>query len=182
MDSEATHDLSCCWSEGRHHRHGAVNDIIHRALSSAKIPSRLEPSGLYCSDEKRPDGISVVPWKSRKLLVWDAMCPDTFTPLYEMSATSEPGAVAALAEVRKEAKYTSLCSTHVLIPVAIETSGVFGPKSLSFIRELGRQIVHVTAEVNSTNYLMQRLAVVVQRGNSAAVLGTMGTSASLYPP
>ena len=47
-----------------------------------------------------------------------------------MSATSEAGAVAALAEVRKEAKYTSLCSTHVFTPVAIETSGVFGPKSL----------------------------------------------------
>ena len=56
-------------------------------------------------------------------------------------------------KVRKEAKYTSLCSTHVFTPVAIETSGVFGPKSLSFIRELGWQIVHVTAEVNSTNYL-----------------------------
>ena len=89
-----------------------------------------------------------------------------------MSATSEPGAVAALAEVRKEAKYTSLCSTHVFTSVAIETSGVFGPKSLSFIRELG----------NSTDYLMQRLTVAVQRGNSAAVLGTMGTSASLYGP
>ena len=66
--------------------------------------------------------------------------------------------------------------------MAIETSGVFGPKSLSFIRELGRRIVHVTAEVNSTNYLMQRLAVAVQHGNSAAVLRTMGTSASLYGP
>ena len=63
VDSVATHGLSCRWSEGRHHRHAAVNDyvnIIHRALSSAKIPSRLEPSGLYCSDGKRPDDISVV--------------------------------------------------------------------------------------------------------------------------
>ena len=131
------------------------------SFTELSLPSRLEPSGLYCSDGKRPDGISVVPWKSGKLLVWDATCPDTFSPSYGMSATSEPGAVAALAEVRKEAKYTSLCSTHVFTPVAIETSGVFDPKSLSFIHELGRRIVHVTAEVNSTNYLMQRLAVAV---------------------
>ena len=53
VDSVATHGLSCRWSEGRHHHHMAVNDIIHRALSSAKIPSCLEPSGL---DRKRPDG------------------------------------------------------------------------------------------------------------------------------
>ena len=64
----ATNGLSCRWSEGHHHRHVAVNDIIHRALSSVKIPSHLELSGLYCSDGKRPDGISVVPWKSGKLL------------------------------------------------------------------------------------------------------------------
>ena len=36
VDSVATHGLNCRWSEGRHHRHAAVNDIIHRALSSAK--------------------------------------------------------------------------------------------------------------------------------------------------
>jgi len=33
----ATHGLSCCWSEARHPRHAAINDIIHRSLTSAKI-------------------------------------------------------------------------------------------------------------------------------------------------
>ena len=74
VDCLATHGLSCRWSEGRHYRHAAINDIVHRSLTSAKIPARLEPSGLYRSDGKRPDGISVVPWKSGKLLVWDATC------------------------------------------------------------------------------------------------------------
>ena len=82
VDCLATHGLRCRWSEGRHHRHAAINDIVHRSLTSAKIPARLEPSGLYCSNGKRPDGISVVPWKSGKLLVWDATCPDTFAPSY----------------------------------------------------------------------------------------------------
>ena len=59
----ATHGLSCKKSEGRHHRHAAINDILYRALSSAKIPSRLEPSGLLRSDGKRPDGVTMVPWK-----------------------------------------------------------------------------------------------------------------------
>ena len=102
VDSLATHCLSCRWSEGRHHRHAALNDILHRALTSAHVPSRLEPSGLCCSDGKRPDGITVVPWNNGKLLVWDATCPDTFAPSYISSATSEAGAVAALAEERKK--------------------------------------------------------------------------------
>ena len=58
-----THGLSCVRSEGRHHRHAALNDIVHRALTAAHIPSRLEPSGIFRSDGKRPDGITVVPWK-----------------------------------------------------------------------------------------------------------------------
>ena len=105
VDSLATHGLSCRWSEGRHHRHAAMNDIVHRALASAKVPSRLEPSGLYHADGKRPDGITVVPWK---LLIWDATCPDTFAPSYLPSATSQAGAVAGLAEVRKRIKYAHL--------------------------------------------------------------------------
>ena len=32
--------------------HAAINDIIHRALSSAHVPSYLEPSGIYCSNSK----------------------------------------------------------------------------------------------------------------------------------
>ena len=39
IDHSATHGLSCRWSEGRHHCHEAVNDVIHRSLTSAKIPS-----------------------------------------------------------------------------------------------------------------------------------------------
>ncbi len=129
MDSLATHGLSCHWSEGRHFRHAALNDIVHRALTSAKVPSRLEPSGLYRTDGKRPDGITVVPWKSGQLLVWDATCPDTFAQSYSSSATREAGAVAALAE-EKEDKYANLSSAHTFTPVAIETYGVFGPVNL----------------------------------------------------
>ena len=65
-------------SVGRYHCHSAVNDIIHRALAAAHVPSHLEPLSLYCSDGKQPDGVSVVPWKYGQLLVWDAACPDTF--------------------------------------------------------------------------------------------------------
>ena len=64
---------------------------------------------------------------------------------------------------------TTLGALHCFTPVAI--------KSLLFVRELGRHIARVTGEVKSTNYLVQRLSVAVQRGNSAAVLGTMGHDA-----
>ena len=129
--------MSCKKSEGRHHHHAAINDILYHALSSAKIPSRLEPSGLLRSDGKRPDGVTMVPWKQGKPLVWDATCPDTLAPSYRDMASIRTGAVAAAAEERKVAKYMALGRSHSFTPVAIETLGAIGPKSLAFIRDLG---------------------------------------------
>ena len=176
VDGFATHGLSCRWSEGRHHRHAAINEIVHRAISTARLPSRLEPTGLFRSDGKRPDGITLVPWRSGRLLVWDATCPDTFAPSHLASATSEPGAVAAMAELNKRAKYSNLNQCHIFTPVAIETAGPFGPDTLSFLRELGYRLRQVSGEVKSFSYLQQRLSIAVQRGNAASVMGTMGVT------
>ena len=94
VDNFATHGLSCRWSEGRHHRHAEMNDIMKRALTSAKVLSHLEPSGLHRADGKHPHGITVVPWNG-KLLIWDVTFQDTFAPSYSAHATRQAGAVAA---------------------------------------------------------------------------------------
>ena len=114
VDQLGTHGLSCKRSEGRHHRHSAVNDILHRALRSAKVPARLEPSGLTRSDGKRPDGVTLVPWRRGKLLVWDATCPDTLAFSYRANATAGAGEVAAMAEQKKLIKYDSLAPNYAL--------------------------------------------------------------------
>ena len=154
MDHLATHGLRCKRSEGRFFRHSAINDILSRAFSSAKIPSRLGPTGLDCDDGKRPDGMTMVPWKFGKPLVWDATCPDTLAPSYHAMAT---GAVAAA----EEWKYSYLDHGHSFTPVAIETRGANGPKSLVFLKDLCRR--QQTGEAKSFPYLLQRLSVAVQR-------------------
>ncbi|KAL5468951.1 hypothetical protein EMCRGX_G030112 [Ephydatia muelleri] len=169
----ATHGLSCKRSAGRHYRHLAINDIIHRALVAAHVPSRLEPSGLYRSDGKRPDGITTVPWKCGQLLVWDATCPDTYAPSYSTIAAQQAGAVGQQAEDKKAQKYKHLSSHHFFTPVAIETSGVYGPRTADFLKELGHRLRQVSGEASSFHYLAQRLSVAIQRGNSASVMGTM---------
>lgn len=44
---------------------------------------------------------------------------------------------------------------------------------MAFLKDLGRRLTRVTGEQKSTAYLLQRLSVAVQRGNTASVLGTM---------
>ena len=178
VDCQGTHGLHCRKSLGRHPRHMAINDIIRRSLASAKVSAHLEPAGICRSDGKRPDGATVMPWRSGRVLVWDATCPDTFAPSHLQLASKEAGAVANQAEQQKRAKYAELAATHHFIPVAIETSGVFGKEAQAFLRELGRRIREETGEPLSFHYLQQRISVAIQRGNAAAVLGTTPPSNS----
>ena len=132
VGEDGIHGLSCRYSKGRHSRHAALNDIIKRSLDAAKIPSHLEPLGLYRSDGKRPDGASVVPWQRGKILVWDVTCSDSLAPSLRVIAIREPGAVAAPAEHRKRSKYSHLNATHHFIPIAVDTLGCAG-RGCSFI-------------------------------------------------
>ena len=158
-----------------------VNNIMHRALASAKDLSRPDLSGLYCKDGKYPDGNAIVLWKCGKLLVWDVTCSDTFAPSYLSSATSEVGAVATSAEEKKKMKYADLNCSHTFTPVTIETFGVFGSESMTFLKDLGCHLARVNGEKTSPTYLIQRLPVAIQWGNAASLLGTTGLSTSSDP-
>ena len=72
----------------------------------------------------------------------DTTCPDTLAPSsYQCQATSAAGIVASAAEEKKACKYAMLELAYCFVPVAIETLGAFGPKTLSFMKELGRRIM-----------------------------------------
>ena len=92
--------------------------------------------------------------------------------------SSVAGAVASLAEDKKVAKYAYLDSVHSFTPVAVETAGVFGPRALTFVKELGRRLIKISGDNRSRLYLFQRLTVAIQRGNAVSVLGTIGPSIS----
>ena len=149
VDQLGLHGLSCKKSEGRHYCHSTMNDILHHAMTSAQIPSRLEPSGLVRSDGKRSDGMTLVPWKNGKSLIWDATCPDTLARSYRAAATSSTGELAAGAETRKLTKYDSLAPGYTIVPVTIESLGVIGPISMAFLMDLSRRIRQHSGEVKA---------------------------------
>ena len=98
---------------------------------------------------------------------------DKVCPLICLRATSEAGAVAALAEDRKKTKYTCMEPSYNFTLIAIETSGVFGLLTLQFLKDLGNRLRQATGDESSYTYLIQRPSVSVQRGNTASVLVTL---------
>ena len=180
VDELALHGLSCHKSPGRHSRHNAINDIIHRTLTAAGVPCQLEPHGLNRDDGKRPDGVTLLPWKDGRPLIWDATCSDTFATSYTRTASSRAGAVAEQAEARKSGQYRHLTSKYHFAPVSCETSGTLGPETIHFLRGISRRLQLRTGEPLSYQFLIQRLSVAIQRGNAMSILGTLNQSDLAY--
>jgi hypothetical protein len=88
------------------------------------------------------------------------------------SSSTQAGSAAATAERKKQQKYADVITGIDFVPVAIETSGVWGEQALELVTELGRRIAAVTFEPRSTAFLRQRISVAVQRGNAGCILGT----------
>ena len=153
---------------------------MHKALAVAQVPSCLEPSGISWSEGKCPDGVTVVPWKSGRMMVWDVMCLDTFAVSYHSLATTEAGIVAARAEGNKKIKYSNLHSCYTFAPIAIETFGVVGTESMALLREIGHRLRETMMDDMAFTHFLQRLSVAVQQGNAASVVGFGTESRSRY--
>ena len=105
--------------------------------------------------------------------MWDATCLDTFAPSHLPSAPERQAQWQPWLSGTSR-KYAALNQHHIFTPVAIETAGPFGPETFTFLRELGYRLKQATGEAKSFSYLRQRLFVVVQWGNAAAVMGALG--------
>ena len=114
--------------------------------------------------------------------MWDATCPDTFAASHISQSSTEAGSAAAQAELKKQSKYDAIAQTHEFIPIAVETSGVWGEHGLNFVCDLGKRISNISGDQKATCYLKQRISMAIQHGNAIAILGTLpaGQSLELY--
>jgi len=96
---------------------------LPRAFSAACIPEFKEPAGLSRTDGKRPDSMTLIPWRAGKPAVWDVTVVCTSAVLYLNSSCSEAGAAADLAASRKTAKYVSLAASHLFFRLLSRLKG-----------------------------------------------------------
>ena len=157
--------MVCKHAAGRTARHHSLNDIIARVFAAAEVPVSKEPAGLSRSDGKRPDGITLIPWKSGKSAVWDVTVACTTAESYTSATAREAGAAAEMAASRKMAKYAALESQYDFYPVAFESLGSMCTAARDLFADLGRRISFISARRESS-FLFQRISVVVQRYNA----------------
>jgi len=166
VTANGTHSFVCKRSPGRTGRHHALNDLVARAFASAGLPVTKEPHGLTRSDGKRPDGLTMVPWKEGKPLTWDVTVVCPVADSYVDASARDAGSAAELAAVRKVDKYSALQRTHFFQPIAVESLGPMNTMAYSFLAELGQKISAVSGDDRESSFLFQRISVLIQRYNA----------------
>ena len=113
-----------------------VNDIVWRAMQRDTIPAAKESPGLLRGDNKRSDGVTLIPWKQGKCLAWDVTMPDNYTQSHlPTTATNAGHASADKSAVSKTQKYQSILQTQLFTVIAIETAGVWNSQAREFIKK-----------------------------------------------
>ncbi|XP_072938410.1 uncharacterized protein [Epargyreus clarus] len=179
VDQSGHHGLSCQRSAGRMSRHACINDVIRRALVTINVPATLEPNGIVRDDGKRPDGLTLVPWKQGRSLVWDGTCVDTMAPSHIRATSMRAGAAAESAEAVKRRKYAAISQNYIFVPFAVETMGPWGPEAKQFYKELSSRLIETSGDPRAGAYLGQQISLAIQRGNAASVLGTLPRGSDL---
>ena len=154
----------------------SINEVVRRALAVGGVEAILEPPGLVMENDRRPDGMTLVPWTRGISLVWDVTCIDTLAASHLTLSTVRAGAAAEEAEEKKSAKYGVLEGRFLFEPLGFETCGPWGPNAKKLIRDIGQLIVQKTGEKRSLEFLKQRISLEIQRGNAISVLSTLPES------
>ena len=181
VDQTGTHGLSCNRQVGRHPRHNRINYIIKRALGVVGFNSRIEPKNLSTAEDAQglvPDGVTQQTYRNGKCMIWDYTCHDTYADTYlnvRKWSGRRAGKVAEEAEKDKVKKYAPMSRDFYMVPICVETTGVWGPSGYKFIKELGRLTIEKTKEKRSTSFIMQNISMEIQRGNCASVLCTIAS-------
>ena len=180
-DVYGQHSLSCGHMRARHSRHQQLNEIVSRALTASMVPNKLEPVGLLRDDNRRPDGITLVPWKRGCNLAWDASCVHRLARSWLPISSVKGTPAADQSEARKRVKYGDLGSHIIFEPVIVETLGGLSTTTVKFFHEVGRRLRSITGDPRAHQHLLQRIGIAVQRGNAGCVLESF-TNVNTFNP
>jgi hypothetical protein len=127
---------------------------------------------LLRADGKRPDGLTLIPWREGRSITWDVTVCDTVADSYLADSSAAAGSLAEAAALRKTAKYADVMQNYLFCPVAVETFGPICSEGHIFITEIGRRISTITSDPRETAFLYQRISTAIQRFNAVCIAGT----------
>jgi hypothetical protein len=103
-------------------------------------------------------------------LTWGTKIVDILAASYLAANISATGDCQA-AITRKTAKYATIVTTHIFIPITVEINGPLNSEAVVFLSELGRRLSTISDQPRETSFIFQRLSVIIQHFNATAFCG-----------
>ena len=153
-----------------------MNETDCHVLVSGGVPTVVEPVGVCRNGGKKPDGMSLIPWLRGLPLLWDFTCSDTLAPSNLSTSASGASRLANCAESAKFRKYSSLTPSFHFSPLCGETLGAWGSCARSLVRRIVSWVMEQSGDNRATQFLIQKVAIDVQRGNAVSVMTTIPSS------
>ena len=157
VEWDGLHGLSCTKCAGRFSRHATLNSLIKQTLGSLDLPSALEPRGLYRTDGKRPDGVTMIPWELGEQLAWNVTVVDIFAPSSQNQGSfCNPGTTATEAEAGKIEKNCELIDNgYIFQSVALEVQGSLCESGEIIITRLCKMLCRLPDDQRASSFLKQ---------------------------
>jgi hypothetical protein len=117
--------------------------------------------GLLREDGKRPDGVTLIPWKRGRTLVWEVTCVDTLTATHLDGCSRKSGFVALSAEKLKRSKYCSIRENHTFVASSLETFGPWSPNVKELVKDISKLLLEKSGVSESPTYFQQRISIAI---------------------
>ena len=179
-DRYGDHSLLCASSSERISRHNRLRDALFGIAVEAGLSPRKEESDLFSGSKRKPGDIFIPGWKNGKDCALDVtvVCPIQDSMVDKAAAKALYAADEAFK--RKNTKNVDDCAkiNVEFIALAVETFGGWNTISSFHIRLLARQLARQNDENESviTAQIMQKLSIVLQRGNSSLIASRIPTT------
>ncbi len=173
-DRLGDHSL-CCGSQGeRISRHNALRDALYATAVSAALGPTREGRFLLPGGDRRPADVFIPNWTRGRDSALDVTVTHCLQDATVAEAAVTPGHAAAEAYRRKMVASAEDCEREgiVFLPLAAESLGGWHPVAVQQVDKLAAALARHSGEEERvvTRHLWQRLAVLLQKGNSALLV------------
>ncbi|KAI5756045.1 hypothetical protein M8J77_021595 [Diaphorina citri] len=80
---------------------------------------------------------------------------------------------------KRPSRYKQIVEDYLFVPFSVETLGPWSESTKTFTKEIGRRLIERSGDGRAAAFLTQRISLAIQRGNSAAAMGTLPMGSSL---
>ena len=179
-DVEGDHAIACGYAGERIARHDQLRNALYHTCSQACLAPTREERALIPGTDARPADLLLPSWTAGRDTALDVTVVSPLQVAMVRQAAQTPGHALVKRAEDKMLKHGEACRQAgiVFVPLVFETVGGWGEQTVAQVKKMGSALARQTGgeEGEVIRHLVQRVSVLLTRGNAALLLNRMPSS------